>query len=118
MSYKQTEKRWREEKYRVMFHSQKYYNTIRIAMRDRLPHEHIEDLIQDASLQTPTQGSKRNACQHMWGYFRHKATPEEKQKYMEFLNKNDFSSLLVFFQHLADHYHISYLQNSTILQNK
>ena len=72
-----TEKLWREEKYRVMFHSQKHYDQIREAMRDQLNHEQIEHLIKLALQQTPSAGSMRNACQHMWGYFRKIATPEE-----------------------------------------
>ncbi|WP_332650452.1 DUF1722 domain-containing protein [Lysinibacillus sp. 54212] len=117
MSRQQTEKLWREEKYRVMFFSQKHYNEIRLAMRDKTPHEQIEALIQDALLQTPSEGSKRNACQHMWGYFRNMATPEEKLKYETLLEHDEITTLLILLQQLADRYNVAYLQESTILQN-
>lgn len=111
-----TEILWREEKYRVMFHSQKHYNQIRQAMRNQLPHEHIKQLIDAAIQQTPTEGSMRNACQHMWGYFRKVASPEEKQKYELLLNTCEIPALLYFLQQLAFQYHVPYLQASTILQ--
>ncbi|MCR8657392.1 YbgA family protein [Paenibacillus endoradicis] len=113
-----TEKLWREEKYRVMFHSQKYYNQIRQAMRDQLTHELIEQLINDALKQTATEGSMRNACQHMWGYFRKIATPEEKQKYEQLLHTCDIPTLICFLQQLAIQYNVTYLIESTILQRK
>ncbi|MFJ7667516.1 YbgA family protein [Lysinibacillus sp. NPDC097195] len=118
MNRQRTEKLWRQEKYRVMYHSQKHYNQLRQAMRDQLSHEHIEQLIKDALQQTPTDGSMRNACQHMWGYFRKVATVNEKQHYEQLLQAGDSATLLYFLQQLATHYHVSYLQESTILQNE
>lgn len=116
MKRQQLEKLWREEKYRVMFHSQKHYNQIRQAMHDQLAHDQIEQLISSALQQKPTAGSMRNACQHMWGYFRKVATPEEKVKYELLLNTSDIPTLLSYLQHLANKYNITYLQESTILQ--
>lgn len=111
-----TEKLWREEKYRVMFHSQKHYNQIRQAMRDQLAHDQIEQLISSALQQTPTEGSMRNACQHMWGYFRKVASSEENQKYEQLLNTCDLPALLCFLQQLTIQYNVPYLRKSTILQ--
>ncbi len=111
-----TEKLWREEKYRVMFHSQKHYNLIRQAMRQELPYADIKQLIADALLQTPTVGSMRNACQHMWGYFRKTATIEEKEHYNELIQKAEYQNLLSFLQQTAIKYEVTYLQESTILQ--
>lgn len=111
------EKNWSREKYRVMFHSQKHYNQIRQAMRDKEEAKKIEQLIYSACLQKPTQGSMRNACEHMWGYFKKVATNEEKNKYLLLLQHNDYQSLLKYLSELADHYKITYLQESTILKN-
>ncbi|MFJ5790389.1 YbgA family protein [Lysinibacillus sp. NPDC093197] len=116
MKRQRTEKLWREEKYRVMFHSQKHYNQLRLAMRDILPHEQIEQLIEDALQQIPTDGSMRNACQHMWGYFRKVATSEEKQKYEKLLITGQIQALLCFLQQLSIQYNITYLRQSTILK--
>ncbi|MFJ7406959.1 MULTISPECIES: YbgA family protein [unclassified Lysinibacillus] len=116
MKRQQTEKLWREEKYRVMFHSHKHYNQLRLAMRDLLPHKQIEQLIEAALQQTPTDGSMRNACQHMWGYFRKVATLDEKQKYEKLLITGQIPALLCFLQQLSIQYNITYLRQSTILK--
>ncbi|WP_238600113.1 YbgA family protein [Lysinibacillus tabacifolii] len=111
-----TEKLWREEKYRVMFHSQKHYNQLRLAMRDMMSHEQIKQLIEVALQQTPTEGSMRNACQHMWGYFRKVASIEEKRTYEQLLLTYQIPALLCFLQQLAIQYNVTYLRESTILQ--
>lgn len=116
MTNKETEILWREEKYRVMFFSQAHYNEIREAMRDKKPHEEIVALIEDALQQTPTNGSRRNACAHMWGYFKKFATPEEKARYNTLIEQNEFRDLLYFLQLLAEHYDVKYLKESRILQ--
>ncbi len=110
-----TEKLWREEKYRIMFHSQKHYDQIRLAMREQLDHEYIELLIHEGLRQAPTIESMRNACQHMWGYFRKTATPEEKHSYELLLNESNIPTLLSFFKVLAIRYNVAYLRESSIL---
>ena len=70
----------------------------------------------------PTQGSIINAYDHMWGYFKKKATSSEKAQSLslkqQFMNDNVYSSeLLKFLKTLADKYEVTYLQQSTILRN-
>lgn len=115
MTKQEVEKLWREEKYAVMFHSQKHYNAIREQMRYGATFQEIQQLIVDAHSHTPTEGSMRNALQHMWGYFRKIATPVEKEQYETFLQENNVASLLTFLRQLAYKYHVRYLQESTIL---
>ena len=79
LEQKMTEILWREEKYHVMFYSQKHYNQIRQAMREQQPYAVIAHLISQALSETPTIGSMQNACQHMWGYFKCHATEKEKE---------------------------------------
>lgn len=112
------EKYWSREKYRVMFHSQNHYNQIRQAMRDEEDPEKIEQLIYSACLQEPTEGSMRNACEHMWGYFKKVATNEEKNKYFLLLQQKEYQSLLKYLSILANYYKITYLQESTILKSE
>lgn len=111
------EKYWSREKYRVMFHSQHHYNLIRQAMRNKEEPDKIEKLIHSTFLQKPTEGSMRNACEHMWGYFKRVATNEEKNKYFSLLQQNEYRSLLKYLSNLSNLYKISYLQESTILKN-
>lgn len=118
MKHRTTEILWREEKYHVMFHSQQHYNEIRTAMRDKLPSKEIEQLIAEALKKTPTNGSMRNACQHMWGYFRKTATPEEKIAFERFIEVHNYYGLLQFLRTLAETYHVRYLLDSQILKKK
>lgn len=111
------EKRWSEEKYRVMFHSQRHYNDIRIAMREK-DYDKATQLIDEALVVQPTNGSMSNACQHMWGYFKKYATTEEKEYYMRLLFHKEFPLLLKFLRKLAEEYHVVYLIDSRILKAK
>lgn len=117
MTTRQTELLWREEKYRVMFYSQRHYNAIRQAMREQLPHEDIERLIREALACTPTSGSMQNACQHMWGYFKKFATAEEKLYFLQLQETRDFQQMLHFLKKLADDYEVTYLIESRLLSN-
>ena len=117
MNQKQTEQLWREEKYRVMFHSQNHYNAIRQAMKDNLSYDELAQLITDAHNQTATNGSMRNACQHMWGYFKKCASAEEKMQYERLLEETDFTGLLQLLKGLAQKYEVNYLLESRILKD-
>ncbi|MER2106118.1 MAG: YbgA family protein [Solibacillus sp.] len=117
MTKRQTEFLWREEKYRVMFYSQRHYNLIRQAMRDQMPHEEIKQLITEALTCTPTSGSMQNACQHMWGYFKKFATAKEKQHFLQLQEARNFQQVLHFLKKLADDYEVTYLIESRLLSN-
>ena len=116
MDQKKTEILWREEKYNVMFHSQNHYNAIRQAMKNKASYEEISALIGQALSLSPTEGSMRNACQHMWGYFKKYANPEEKKQYEQFIQKTNFSELISFLRKLAEKYGVTYLLESRILK--
>lgn len=115
MTNRQTELLWREEKYRVMFHSQKHYNLTRQAMRDRRDYDEIAQLIAEALLCEPTAGSMQNATQHMWGYFKKLATDEEKIHYLALLDAQNFNDVLYFLKQLSMKYEVRYLIESRIL---
>ena len=114
------EKLWREEKYNVLYHSQQHYNAIRELLKQSPTLSDVQQAIDDALNTTPTHGTIINAYDHMWGYFKHKANDLEKERAAKL--KADFNQgiiqstdLLIFLKHLADKYHVSYLQNSTLL---
>jgi len=117
----QIEQRWREEKYAVLFYSQRHYNDIRNELKNpQATMSQLEQKISDAKAQPLTIGNMQNACAHMWGYFKKYATNEEKQQYLHLLNTITPQSqeLLYFLATLAHKYQVSYLQNSSILQLK
>lgn len=101
MDQKKTEILWREEKYNVMFYSQNHYNAIRQAMKNKASYEEISALIEQALSLTPTEGSMRNACQHMWGYFKKVATEQEKKQYEQLIHTTNFSELLSLFKRIG-----------------
>ena len=117
LEQKMTEILWREEKYHVMFYSQKHYNQIRQAMREQQPYAVIAQLVSQALNETPTIGSMQNACQHMWGYFKKLASTNEKELYRKLLDERNFEQLLNFLRQLAKTYNVTYLLESRILKN-
>lgn len=118
MERRHIEKRWAQEKYHVMFHSQRHYNSIRMAMREKQEVGKIEQLIEEALQIPPTDGSRSNACQHMWGYFKKVATVEEKRHYMNLLDKKAFADLLNYLYVLSQKYAVTYLLDSVVLKPK
>lgn len=115
------EQLWREEKYRVLLHSQKQYDAIREKLKSQVSYEEIRMMIEHAITIEPSQGSVINAYDHMWGYFKKWATDEEKQsaqKLKELFINHDVSIhyLMSFLNVLAIKYEVHYIQQSTVLK--
>ena len=118
---KAVEKRWREEKYKVMYHSQLHYNEIRRLMKDQLTDiDILNDQIREAYTLEPTRGSMLNTYQHLWGYFKKKATAEEKEAFLPLLEQVPDTNDLINHQlyQLAHKYEVKYLQESSLLSEK
>lgn len=114
----QTEQLWAASKYEVMYHSQQHYNAIRQLIRANPTYEEVVAQIEAAKQIEPTNGSKRNSCDHMWGYFKRHASEEEKQRYTMLKESEQFERIRQFLKQLAHKYEVTYLQKSTILQIK
>lgn len=115
------EQLWREEKYRVLLHSQKQYDAIREKLKNQTSYEEIRMMIEHAITIDPSQGSVINAYDHMWGYFKKLATDEEKQKSQtlkqQFVNHGvSIHDLMSFLNVLANKYEVHYIQQSTVLK--
>lgn len=115
------EQLWREEKYRVLLHSQKQYDAIREKLKSQVSYEEIRMMIEHSITIEPSQGSVINAYDHMWGYFKKWATDEEKQsaqKLKELFINHDVSihDLMSFLNVLAIKYEVHYIQQSTVLK--
>lgn len=116
------EQLWAHEKYRVMFHSQKFYNEIREVLKGAASYEMVEGLIMEAIKVSPTKGSMMNAIDHMWGYFRKCSDEDEKAEYRrlkEHLLKGEVEAeaLLFFLAALSKKYDERYLLNSSIMES-
>ena len=75
---RQCERLWAANKYLVLSHSNKIY----LEIRNYLKNEEVS-LDQDQALDLPENpGQVVNAFQHIWGYFKKKATASEKEMFM------------------------------------
>lgn len=115
------EKKWAQEKYKVMMHSQKHYERIRKELKGKPDIEVLDVLIDGAMETTPTKGSIMNTYNHMWGYFKKVCTEKERTTAMDLEEKFkaqevESEALLKFIAELADKYEVKYLQNSSVLQ--
>ena len=78
----------RKNKYLVLSHSSNIYKEIREYLKqDQVEVSHVEGLIQQALALPENRGQVSNAFQHIWGYFKKQATPEEKADFMLLLEK-------------------------------
>ena len=118
----QCQQLWARNKYLVLSHSSNIYNEI----RQYLKQEEVElSLVQemiDRACQIPEhRGQVCNAFQHIWGYFKKKATDAERKDYMLLLDRYRFGQaskddLISKTRELLERYPNAYLQNSTLLK--
>ena len=109
---------WRENKYEVMSHSENSYRYIQKVLKEITLND-LSKLIEEAKVIPRTEGSVTNTYQHIWGYFKKKATVEEKNKTFRLLNKfqkdNEEEELWTWLAELAKKYEQEYLLNSTLI---
>ena len=118
----QCQQLWARNKYLVLSHSSNIYNEI----RQYLKNEQVElSLVQemiDRACQIPEhRGQVCNAFQHIWGYFKKKATDAERKDYMLVLDRYRFGQvskkdLIAKTRELLNRYPNTYLQHSTLLK--
>ena len=113
---------WARNKYLVLSHSSNIYNEIRQYLKnEEVELSHVQELI-DRACQIPEhRGQVCNAFQHIWGYFKKKATDAERKDYMLLLDRYRFGQaskqdLIAKTRELLERYPNSYLQNSTLLK--
>ena len=118
----QCQQLWARNKYLVLSHSSNIYNEIRQYLKnEEVELSHVQELI-DRACQIPEhRGQVCNAFQHIWGYFKKKATDAERKDYMLLLDRYRFGQaskqdLIAKTRELLERYPNSYLQNSTLLK--
>ena len=116
------QKRWAAEKYLVMAHSQAHYNAFRLLFKGNQWMQEkaleFERLLKEAYQQTPTTKTLRTAYQHIWGYFKKKATSPEKDRYKELDQSLETRSadMHQFLRVLTQKYQPAYLVQSRFMQ--
>ena len=118
----QCQQLWARNKYLVLSHSSNIYNDIRQYLKnEQVEVSHVKELI-DRACQIPEhRGQVCNAFQHIWGYFKKKATDVERKDYMLLLDRYRFGQtskkdLIAKTRDLLDRNPNTYLQHSTLLK--
>ena len=118
----QCQQLWARNKYLVLSHSSNIYNEIRQYLKnEQVELSQVQEMI-DRACQIPEhRGQVCNAFQHIWGYFKKKATDAERKDYMLLLDCYRFAQaskedLIVKTRELLELYPNSYLQHSTLLK--
>ncbi|KEQ43857.1 hypothetical protein SK578_1618 [Streptococcus mitis] len=113
---------WARNKYLVLSHSSNIYNEIRQYLKnEEVEVSHVQELI-DRACQIPEhRGQVCNTFQHIWGYFKKKATETERKDYMFLLERYHSGhatqeDLIAKTRDLLDRYPNTYLQHSTLLK--
>ena len=113
---------WARNKYLVLSHSSNIYNEIRQYLKnEEVEVTHVQEMI-DRACQIPEhRGQVCNAFQHIWGYFKKKATEAERKDYMLLLDRYRFGQaykedLIAKTRDLLALYPNAYLQHSTLLK--
>jgi len=112
---------WARNKYQVLSHSSKIYLEIRQYLKsDSVEAAHVQDLIDQAVALPENRGQVCNAFQHVWGYFKKKASPAEKEDFMLLLlryqsGQAEKKDLVRAVSDLLVKYPNPYLQKSTLL---
>ena len=118
----QCQQLWARNKYLVLSHYSNIYNEIRQYLKnEKVELSQVQEMI-DRACQIPEhRGQVCNAFQHIWGYFKKKATDAERKDYMLLLDCYRFGQaskeeLIAQTRDLLDRYPNTYLQHSTLLK--
>ena len=113
---------WAENKYLVLSHSSNIYKDIRQYLKQEVVEvSQVQEMI-DCACQIPEhRGQVCNAFQHIWGYFKKNASPDERKGYMLLLDRYHFGQaskqdLIVQTRELLERYPNAYLKHSTLLK--
>ena len=113
---------WAENKYLVLSHSSNIYKDIRQYLKQEVVEvSQVQEMIDRACQIPELRGQVCNAFQHIWGYFKKKASLDERKDYMLLLDRYRFGQaskedLIVRTRDLLERYPNVYLQDSTLLK--
>ena len=118
----QCQQLWARNKYLVLSHSNNIYNEIRQYLKnEEVEVSQVQEMINRACQIPEHRGQVCNAFQHIWGYFKKKATDAERKEYMILLDRYRFGQaskkdLIAKTRDLLERYPNAYLQHSTLLK--
>ena len=118
----QCQQLWARNKYLVLGHSSNIYNEIRQYLKQEVVEvSKVKEMIDHACQISEHMGQVCNAFQHIWGYFKKKATDAERKDYMLLLDCYRFGQaskedVIAKTRDLLERYPNTYLQHSTLLK--
>ncbi|MDL5044299.1 YbgA family protein [Streptococcus raffinosi] len=118
---RQCERLWAANKYLVLSHSNKIYLEIRNYLKqDEVRLDQVQAYIDQALALPENPGQVVNAFQHIWGYFKKKATASEKEMFMAQLDSYAAGRipqihLVTSVRELLTKYPNRYLEESTLI---
>ncbi len=118
----QCQQLWAQNKYLVLSHSSNIYNEIRQYLKnEEVEVSMVQEMIDRACQIPENRGQVCNAFQHIWGYFKKKATDAERKDYIRLLDCYRFGQaskedVIAKTRELLERYPNAYLQNSTLLK--
>ena len=113
---------WARNKSLVLSHSSNIYNEIRQYLKnEQVEVSRVQEMIDRVCQISEHRGQVCNAFQHIWGYFKKKATDTERKNYILLLDRYRFGQaskedLITKTRDLLDRYPNTYLQHSTLLK--
>ena len=118
----QCQQLWARNKYLVLSHSSIIYNEIRQYLKnEQVEVSKVQEMMERACQIPEHRGQVCNAFQHIWGYFKKKATDVERKDYMLLLDRYRFGQaskedVIAKTRDLLKCYPNTYLQHSTLLK--
>ncbi len=122
MNQKEAQKQWARWKYFVMARSQKEYLALRKLFSGNQWSEEKEkqfyETLQQVQQLPPNPKAMRNAYEHVWGYFKKSATPEERASFYEKLTQISVThdEALPYLKYLNEKYPDTYLSESELFK--
>ncbi len=109
---------WAHHKYSIMARGYSFYKEIQSFLNQKnnliiTKENNLIEAVLDIMEKPVTEKALVNVIHHIWGYFKEKASPEEKEHYLQCTREN-FPQLLNSFYYMAQKYHQIYLLHSTI----
>lgn len=126
-----TEMIWAKNKYDIMARGYEKYSAIKQMFKQSNSISNYSTIYNEIKMMRDLPYKTNaivNTLEHIWGYFKKRATHEEKQQFFLYLEKiqklptqsfiqlpTEVAQLIIFAAYLAEKYAESYLQNTTIL---
>ncbi len=110
------EREWARYKYMVLSRSQTCYNELRAFLKDKGTADAVAfyERIDAALALAGTDGTKKNAARHVWGYLKDKASAREKKQFSTLTESEGMDEAAVkrFLRRCLDRYEDGYLKRS------